>query len=175
MATNSWAIPNNINTGVAHTASTMSIRCKFKRVNANSDRDFGYHNGDAGCLGDSNDWRTFCYSSGSFDYQTNRRSYLGIAYPNVDYDLTIGDNYLYDNLNNAYIYQGTSFGTVPSSNCNIVVDVSTLQVKELIIQDGDIILFNGKAAIDPIGNIGLYDTVSETYKYNPNLAMTYGE
>lgn len=168
-----WDISYNIDTGVPHTTSTTTIRCKFTLKNNNSDRYFGYHTGDAGCLGDSNDFRPFMYMRGSFDYGTARRMFLGIAEPNTYYDLTVGDCFIYDNINGQYLLQSSTQNTVPSPNCHIVVDVSCLKVEELVIQDGNTVLFNGHAAYDNIGNVGLYDSVSDELKYNPDLSMTY--
>lgn len=168
-----WDYTHCIDTGVPHTTSTTTVRIKYTPKDTYSDRMVGYFPSDSGCSGDDNDFRIFSYSGGSFDYKTSRQSNIGVFNQNTYYDLTIGDNFVYDNINETYLYQGSTVGSVPSQGCHIFVDVSTLYVDEVIITDGNTTLFDGKAAYDSNGHIGLYDTVSDTMKYNPNLTMTY--
>lgn len=170
-----WDYTHCIDTGVPHTTSTTTVRIKYTPKDTYSNRIVGYCPSDSGCSGDNNDFRIFSYSGGSFDYKTSRASSLGVFNQNTYYDLTIGDNFVYDNINETYLYQGSTVGSVPSQGCHIFVDVSTLYVDEVIIMDGNTTLFEGYAAYDSLGRVGLYDTVSDSMKYNSNLTMTYEE
>lgn len=170
-----WNTNNSIDTGIAHTSSTMSVRVKYIVKDTYSDRIVGYQQGNGLCSSDSNDFRIFSYSSGSFDMWSDRHSSLHVFDSAQEYDLTMGDNYVYNNINSTYLYQGNAYGSVPTPNCHIYVDVCALKLKEVIIKDGDTVLFDGKAAYDDDNHVGLYDEVSEQYVYNSNLTMTYGE
>lgn len=161
---------NHIDTGIEHTASTMTAEIEYYGLGDNSDRMVGYQDGDTGCSSDDNDFRVFGYMNGTFDYMSFRQSFGGI---NQGYQhLTIGDCYCYNNQTNQYLSQGTTVGSVPSPNCHILVDVSLIKVKSVKIKDGNNVLFDGVAA--KLGNdIGLYDRVSGQLKYNSNVPMSY--
>ncbi len=73
------------------------------------------------------------------------------------------------------IAQGTTQSSIDDPH-TIKVDVGTWWLKSLQIWEGQTLVFNGQAAIDEGNNIfGLYDSVSNTWKYNPNIQMTYEE
>ncbi len=161
---------NHIDTGIEHTASTMTAEIEYYGLDGNSDRMVGYQDGDTGCSGDDYDFRVFGYMNGTFDYMSYRYSFGGI---NQGYQhLTIGDCYCYNNQTSQYLCQGSAVGSVPSPNCHILVDVSLIKVKSVKIMDGNTVLFDGVAA--KLGNdIGLYDRVSGQLKYNSNVPMSY--
>ena len=155
----SYIQSHNLDTGIAHTASTMTVQLKYKARGGNSDRMVGYQDGDVGCSSDSNDFRIFGYRDGTFDYKTGRWSTGTINANGQAYDITIGDGFCLDNTNQVYRVQQTATGVVPSPNCHIYVDMSYIKVKEIIIMDGNSVLYDGKAA--KLGNdYGLFDTVS---------------
>lgn len=158
---NGYDQDKHLDTGIAHTASTMSVRLQYYYPDSwtNSDRMAGYQEGDNGCSSDDNDFRIFGYDNGSFDIMMNRDSGLNII--SGYRDLTFGDNYVYDNVNSNYLVQNNTIGQVPSPNCNILVDVSAIKVKRLTINDGNTTLFDGVAA--RVGNtIGLFDTINNS-------------
>lgn len=161
---------NHIDTGIEHTASTMTAEIEYYGLDGNSDRMVGYQEGDSGCISDNNDFRVFGYMNGTFDYMTYRQ---GLGSINQGYQhLTIGDCYCYDNQTNQYLCQGTTVGSVPSPNCHILVDVSLIKVKSVKIMGGNTVLFDGVAA--KLGNdIGIFDRVSGQLKYNSNVPMSY--
>lgn len=168
---NSYVQANHIDTGIEHTASTMTIEFEYYGLGGNSDRMVGYQQGDSGCSSDSKDFRLFGYSNGAFDYM-NYRSGFGSSYNSGYHHCTIGDCFCYDNELEAYKCQGTTVGNVPSPNCHILVDVSLIKVKSVKIMDGNTVLFDGVAA--KLGNdIGLFDRVSNTLIYNSNVPMSY--
>lgn len=94
----------------------------------------------------------------------------------VLYDVEIGNNYVKNNLNETMIVNGTAQTNPPTPNIPIMVNVSCIWLKSLQIWQGQTLVFDGHAAIDEGNNIfGLYDSVSNTWKYNPNIQMTYEE
>ena len=154
---------HHLDTGIAHTASTMTVQLKYKSRGGNSDRMVGYQQGDEGCQYDTVDFRIFGYQNGTFDYQYNRQK-TSTAINNVGqaYDLTIGDCFCYDNTNETYLVQLTPTGVVPSPNCHIYVDMSYIKVKEVKIMDGNNVLFDGVAA-KLENQYGLFDTVGGNF------------
>lgn len=167
---NSYVQANHIDTGIEHTASTMTIEFEYYGLGGNSDRMVGYQQGDNGCTSDSKDFRLFGYSNGTFDYMNYRNSFGN--YNSGYHHCTIGDCFCYDNETDAYKCQGTTIGNVPSPNCHILVDVSYIKVKSVKIKDGNTVLFDGVAA--KLGNdIGLFDRVRGQLINNSNVPMSY--
>ena len=162
---------NRIDTEVPHTSTAMTVEIEYYGMGGNSDRMAGYQQNDPGCTSDSQDFRIFGLSNGSLDYMTSRKS-TSEAINSGYQDITFGDNYVINNVNGTTILTASTVGAVPSPNCHIYVDVSWIKVKRVIIRDGNTVLFDGHAAI--LGDtIGLYDTVSNTMKYNADLTMAY--
>lgn len=169
-----WRVENRIDTGIPHESSTMTVRVKYKTKCYYSDRIVGYTEGDPMCLGDDNDFRVLSDSDGTYDYSDYRSSsQLGIFSEDTYYDITIGDCFVYDNINEQFIVNETPRDVVPSEGCHIYADVSGIYLYEVIIEDGNTTLFDGVAAYDSEGHIGLYDTVNNTMCYNPIIPMTY--
>lgn len=169
-----WRIENRIDTGIPHEYSTMTVRVKYKAKCGYSDRIAGYGEGDPMCLGDDNDFRMLSDSDGTYDYYDYRSSSgLGIFGEDTYYDITIGDCFVYDNINEQFIVNETPKDAVPSKGCHIYADVSGIYLYEVIIANGNTTLFDGVAAYDSEGHIGLYDTVNNTMCYNPIIPMTY--
>ena len=168
---NGYVQANHIDTGIEHTASTMTIEIEYYGLGNFSDRMVGYSTGDAGCSSDNNDFRLFGYQGGTFDYMNYRSAFGGGIY-NGYHHFTIGDCFCYDNENNVYKCQSTAIGSIPSPNCHILVDVSYIKVKSVKIMDGNTVLFDGVAATLE-GQAGIYDKVSGTLKYNSNVPMSY--
>ena len=172
-----WLETSSIDTGVAHATSTTTVRIIYQpKCGRNPqdvwnfcDRIVGYINHNVS----NSDFRIFGYNSGTFDYSGYRNSNINIIDTNTVYDLTLGDCYVYDNQNNTYLCQTTTKGSVPTLNEHIFVDVQYTNVMRVIIQDGNTVLFDGKAAYDNLGHIGLYDEVSQSMKYNSDLQMRY--
>ena len=160
---------HHLDTGIAHTASTMNVEIEYFGLGGNSDRMVGYQQGDAGCTSDSTDFRVFGFSTGTFDYMTYRYSF-GNIHQGYQH-LTIGDCYCYDNQTGQYLCQGSAVGAVPSPNCHILVDVSLIKVKSVKIKDGNNVLFDGVAA--ELGGIyGLFDRVGGQLITNYGISMT---
>lgn len=92
----------------------------------------------------------------------------------VNFDYTISNWGVYDNLTSSYVMSGTP---KPTINAGVVwLNMRTCKISSIEIKQGNTVVFDGKAAIDDItGYIGLYDSVSKTLFYNSNLSMTYGE
>ena len=160
---------HHLDTGIAHTASTMSVEIEYFGLGGNSDRMVGYQQGDSGCTSDGTDFRVFGFSTGTFDYMTYRNSF-GNIHQGYQH-LTIGDCYCYNNQTSQYLCQGSAVGSVPSPNCHILVDVSLIKVKSVKIKDGNNVLFDGVAA--ELGGIyGLYDRVGGQLITNYGISLT---
>ena len=176
-----FTLEHRLDTGIAHTASTMTIEIEYFGISnwdTYSDRIVGYAPDDPGCLGDDNDFRVFACMMGAFDYlderdeesffQNNKR--IGAGYQR----LVIGDGYCYDKIAERNAYELNVKGEVPSPGCHIYVDVSYNKVRRVIIRDGNTVLFDGRAAKDG-STIGLYDSVSQRMITNTAVTMTYDE
>lgn len=92
----------------------------------------------------------------------------------VDFDYTISNWAVYDNLTSEYFMSGTPKSSIEAGV--VLLNMRTCKISSIEVKQGNTVVFDGKAAIDDsTGNIGLYDSVSETFFYNSNLSMTYGE
>ncbi len=170
-----WNDQSKIDTGIPITSTNMSVRIKYNEKFDNHNiiycaRIAGYYQivdysdlGGGFFIGGMN--------GGYFGCGQYNGLNLGIAEQNVWNDITFGTTYAYDNKNNVYLYQNSRPNTPDPVGTNIYVDVNWTKVNEVIIYDGETVVFDGKAAIDDNGHIGLWDEISETLVYNPDLDM----
>ena len=171
-----WDENSIIDTGV-FAQDDCEIRIAYQGAGVDVDRIVGFSQ--EGSAGDDDDFRIFCYDNGTFDWGMERQSNIagsigGFIGSGVDYDITMGNGWLYDNLTSLYLYQGST--STYNHNCSIRVDVGGQKVKSLQIKNGGIVVFDAFAALDDSDNvIGLFDTVSDTMFTNSSLNLTYGE
>lgn len=171
-----WNNNNILDTGV-FAENDCEIRVVYQGAGANIDRIVGFSQ--EGSAGDNDDFRIFYYSNGTFDWGNQRSSNIaggigGFIGSGVDYDITMGNGWLYNNLTSSYLYQSST--ATYNHNCSIRVDVGGQKVKSLQIKNGGVVVFDAFAALDNSNNvIGLYDTVSDTMFTNNSLNLTYGE
>ena len=171
-----WNKNNIIDTGV-FAESDCEIRVAYQGAGANVDRIVGFSQ--ESTAGDNDDFRIFYYSNGTFDWGNQRSNGVGSTLSGfigsgVDYDITMGNGWLYNNLTSSYIYQSST--ATYNHNCSIRVDVGGQKVKSLQIKNGGVVVFDAFAAFDNSSNvIGLYDTVSDMMFTNNSLNLTYGE
>lgn len=167
----SFQLAHRLDTGIAHTASTMEIEIEFEgRGGSFSDRMIGYAPNDPGCTDDDNDFRVFGWQGGAFDYMTYRSTFGGDITIG-SHHFRIGDCYCYDYDLGNYRCQGSTVGSVPSPNCHIYVDVSRIKVKSVKITDGNSTLFDGVAA-EKDGVYGLWDKVGNQMITNSDITIT---
>lgn len=158
-------------------SQNSSIRLKYEEKSVgtanNTDRLIGYTWQDTDIHGspisDNADWRGF--GSNYYDVGSSRR-YISNNYSNYS-DLTFGNVYVYNNVGQVYILSGSAQTIYTEAYCH--VDMDCIKVKGVNIYDGNTEVFHGVPAMDGDGNIGLWDEVSDTLIYNPDLTMTYGE
>lgn len=170
-----WNANGYINTGI-YAVDDIEIRIAYQGAGANVDRIAGFLPSD-GCV-DSNDFRLFYYTNGSLDVIGTRVSNLFPSSPTqsgVDYDITFGNRFVYDNLTQTSIYSASQVTPINQS-CTIRVDVNGQKVKSLQIKKNGVVVFDAFAALDDSNNtVGLYDTVSNMMFTNNSLNMTYGQ
>lgn len=109
-----------------------------------------------------------------FDIGSNRlESYpQGYIYDDSSFDITCGNNFI--DYNDAE-YEGVT-GTTQSSVSDKSIKIhSGWWFKSLQIWDGETLVFNGQAALDPNDVPCVYDSVSDTYKYSNAQDMAYEE
>ena len=165
-----------IDTGV-FAQDDCEIRIAYQGAGASVDRIVGFSQ--ESTAGDNDDFRIFYYSNGTFDWGSRRQSNIagsigGFVGSSVDYDITMGNGWVYNNLTNSYLYQGST--STYNHNCSIRVDVGGQKVKLLQIKNGGIVVFDAFAALDNSNNVtGLFDTVSDMMFTNSSLNLTYGE
>ena len=171
-----WNRNSIIDTGI-FAQDDCEIRVAYQGAGVDIDRIVGFSQ--ESTAGDDDDFRIFYYSDGTFDWGTERQSDIagsigGLIGSGVDYDITMGNGWVYDNLTSSYLYQGST--STYNHNCSIRVDVGGQKVKSLQIKNGGIVVFDAFAALDNSNNvIGLFDTVSDTMFTNSSLNLTYGE
>ena len=171
-----WDANSMIDTGI-FAQDDCEIRVAYQGADVTVDRIVGFSQ--EGSAGDDDDFRIFYFSNGTFDWGMERQSDIagsigGFVGSGVDYDITMGNGWLYNNLTSSYLYQGST--STYNHNCSIRVDVGGQKVKSLQIKNGGIVVFDAFAALDNSNNvIGLFDTVSDTMFTNSSLNLTYGE
>ena len=171
-----WNQNSMIDTGV-FAQDDCEIRVAYQGAGADVDRIVGFSQESS--AGDDDDFRIFYYSDGTFDWGMERQSDIagsigGLIGSGVDYDITMGNGWVYNNLTSSYLYQGST--STYNHNCSIRVDVGGQKVKSLQIKNGGIVVFDAFAALDNSNNIiGLFDTVTDTMFTNSSLNLTYGE
>ena len=172
--------PAYINTNIVPTTSTK-FRTKFKVVSTNGGLIVGYmHNScPITCENDQTDYRFFNHrglNDFSFDFNANRTYGYGTTDENGMYDITCGNNYIYDNVAGATAGTGTTQSQIATQRnvpMFIYLDGSYGQVQQVTIYgDNDVVVFDGYAA-DVDGDYGIYDTVSETLLKPTNGATVY--
>lgn len=109
-----------------------------------------------------------------YDMNNDRISTGFIPTSGTDFDYTITNWGIYNNLTSSYVMSGTPKSSIQAGV--VWLNMRTCKISSIEVKQGNTVVFDGKAAIDDAtGHIGLYDSVSETLFYNPNLSMTYGE
>ena len=173
-------IPTNdaeINTGIyASTDISIRIKCLGKgyQLGERGDNIFGFGPNEGASDGD--DFRLMCYDNNTvlaYDWRSDRiyTPYSGL-YDGREIDYTCGNYYVYDNIEQEYLITGNTQSYVNES-VPIYVNVGKIWLKSFEIWKGQTKVFDGKAAYDSAGNIGLYDSVSNELLYNSNLSMVY--
>lgn len=157
----SWAIKNLIDIGVYPT-QTSTARIKYKGRGVRSDRIVGSIDGYQGC-NDNSDYRVFDAIGLTVDVGSSRRtvySISSITETDVIYDITFGNAYVYDNINETYLLQNGTQNV--NTGYTYTVDVGSFWFKELTIEDNGVTLFNGTPR-EENGVAGIYDSVSNSF------------
>lgn len=87
-------------------------------------------------------------------------------------DITFANFSIYDNITETMLATGSTYYGIPSSE-TLKVDVASWWVKQIEIWDGETKVFDGVAAHNSNGEIGLYDYVSQKMYTNSNLDIVY--
>lgn len=153
-------------------AVDCEMRIVYQTRGVSCDRIVGVSWADRTDGSDSKDFRLFNFSNGTLDVNTGRWSSLNILYSGTrDYDLTVGNAFVYDNINSRYITNNSQQTPLQASDTLIHIDVGAIKVKSLTISNGGVVVFNGVAA-EYGGEYGLYDLVSKVLYTNRNLTIT---
>lgn len=90
------------------------------------------------------------------------------------FDLTMANNYIYDNLTDITLAQGTRVSeTTTADTGNIVLFFNTLELSRVRMWKDDVLVFDGKAAKRNDGQGGLFDSISgEFYTDNNKRILT---
>ena len=172
-----WNVNAYIETEILITNGT-EIRLGYSGTSStgNNDRLVGYTWQDKDIYGqaisDSHDYRIFGYSNGSFDVDSARNGGLGLNNNGEEYDITLGNYFVYDNKSERYKLNGTTQNVTTEATCK--VDISTSRIQFVYIYENGTEVFHGVPAMDGNGNIGLWDDVSDQLFYNPDYTMDYG-
>lgn len=166
-----------INTGIyASTDISIRIKCLGKgyQLGERGDNIFGFGPNEG--ASDYDDFRLMCYDNNTvlaYDWRSDRiyTPYSGL-YDGMEIDYTCGNYYVYDNIEQEYLITGNTKSSVNES-VPIYVNVGKIWLKSFEIWKGQTKVFDGVAAYDENGNIGLYDSVSKELVYNSNLQMAY--
>lgn len=160
--TPSWNINNLIDTGI-HQSSGVTMRVKYIGRDVLSDRIMGTIEGYGPCTDDS-DFRLFDIFAGTLylDVMDNRwgGGLRNLSADEQEYDITIGNTFIYDNIEEA-LYIDRPSAEFWNSACTLCVDVGSRWVKEVIIEESGVTLFHGTAYSEG-GVVGLYDEISDS-------------
>ena len=111
-----------------------------------------------------------------FDWNSRRiyNSWTGNSQTNTGntIDVTFGNYYIYDNVAEEMIVSGSTIDNW-TFNRSIKVDVGSWWLKEFEIWDGETKVFDGVAAHNSNGEIGLYDRISQKMVTNSNIDIVY--
>lgn len=167
-----------INTSIVPTTSTK-FRVKFKPTGLVGGVIIGYGPNTPITAGDSQDYRLFNHrgiNDFTFDFNQSRFYGYGTTDENGMYDLTCGNNYIYDNVAGATAGTGTTQSSIAANNVPIYVGLknSHEQIHQVTIYgDNDTVVFDGHAT-EFNGVYGIYDTVSGQLLQPTNGATVYG-
>ena len=129
---------------------------------------FGVNDSASGMTNGNYSIRIFNTNPGYYDFNFpgSRMNNFGFnGTDGTEWDLTCGNNYVYDNKNSRYMTQGAT-QSIGNPNAEIFFDMSSWWISTLEIFDSNgNRLFNGRAA-ELGGRCGLYDSVSDTLKYH---------
>lgn len=113
-------------------------------------------------------------SGGTLYWSVNSRTRSdedwGTMYSGRIVDLTCSDYSLVDNVTSSAITASTASFTATG---NVMVNIGQWWLKSIQIWEGNELVFDGEAAVDNDGHIGLYDSVSDTLVYDPDYTMVY--
>ena len=158
-----------IDTGLYPTTG-ITFRVKGYRMYENGERIVGWCP-DETTHSDSNDFRLFwaggetVYFDWGPDWNGGRINAHYFNSVSGYTDITCGNHYVYDNVCEQMICSGSVKSLVGLYQYgSIRVDVGSWWLKSLEIYDGNTLLFSGTAAYDTNGNVGLFDSVSQTLK-----------
>lgn len=161
-----------------HPTTATTFRVKGYRRGYNQNKFVVGHLGNGE---ENNDYNLTWFNSGDvythqlvFDFQ-NASIIKNSYFASTGYtDLTCGNNYIYDNLSGTTAGTGTRQTSINDQESTIKVDCGSWWLKSLEINEGQNVLFNGVAAYDENGNIGLFDSITQTM-FTPSLAnkMSY--
>lgn len=176
--TGEWDAQCKIDTGIPMTGRDITITIQYKPKYASEgwtfcDRIVGYapiYDFPQGS-GYIEGMRLFGWSGGTFDCN-NRWSNLGLVEQGRLYDLTITTDYIFDNTAGDMVLELSYENPVAYPvGTDIFIDVSWTEIYGLRIEGSSGILLDGRPAVDDEGHIGLWDEVSQTLVYNPDLDM----
>ena len=158
-------------------AVDCEMRIKYQARGQSCDRIVGVTHSDRIDSSDSKDFRLFNYGGGSLDLNTSRVSNFGLNYNNgTNYDLTVGNYFVYNNSTSSYMTNQTPQGVMYASDTLIHVDVGAIKLQSLEIKNGGVVVFDGQAAYDPYyQKYGLFDSVTQTLYTNDNIVLTGDE
>ena len=155
-------------TGIRPTEN-MSFRVKFKYMGVETG---AIYFGSPGLMGEDN-WRFFNVGDTNYyDISGNRWQGNGLV-QGVDYDLTCGNKFIYDNINQTYWVNDSP---VPISNISqypdMQADIGRVWLKSFeVFDDNGNTVFNGVAA--EVNNVyGLWDIVSNQLITNSFVNLT---
>ena len=146
----------------------IEVKGMWKGI-ANGQTVIGYYGGY-----DSYDgWRFFNYTNSLyFDWGNNRINEDSGSYgpSGQTFDFEIGNYYVKDNTTGNDIIQGNPVSST-YQGFDIHVCVGTIWINSIQIYKNNVIVFDGVAK-EENGTLGIYDSISGTLYYNPELEMT---
>lgn len=159
-----WSINNLIDTGV-HPTQTSTMRVKYEGRGVASDRIMGTIEGYGGCSDDA-DYRIFDIFESHliFDRGDDRQDNLDVSNVSsngTEYDITMGNGVVTNNLTSVDWFNTSAIAI--ETAYTMCVDVGSVWVKEVVIEDNGTTLFSG-TPYSIGGVVGLYDSVSDSVK-----------
>lgn len=169
-----------VNTNIYPTPNTK-FRVKVKAIDTNGGSVVGYWTDTPTKSNNDNDDYRFFFNTVTdssaqlfFDFNTQRMNYIVSKPQDGLYDITCGNNYMYNNTTETIIGTRTTQESIANTNVPIYICIygAWEQINQVTIYDNDVVVFDGHAA-DVDGDYGIYDTVSETLLKPTNGATVY--
>ena len=167
-----WNLSDYIDTGViVPSQANTTIRIKYVGAGEFSDRIVGFDATE--CEGDDEvDFRYFPSMADAGGYRIDDVP-TSLYRNGRQFDITFGNLWVYDNLNNEMVCDYGQSGSPISTATTIHIDMSTNFMQEVVIFDNGVAVWSG-VSVYYNNQYGFFDTIRNTFHTNTGLTLVSG-